>query len=178
MTGAIDTFFSPLLIKALRVLIGKNTASLARWAQTALGTVLVSLGLMDPASAQDGFTVMELFGAMAGFGLILEARANNWLRGRQLYGLNVSPLASVIGRGGLTLARAGLNIVSTWLVTAGVFDMTPDVVASLPVDTVIAGLIGMASTRLISWTEAWLKGELPEQDEMRQIERSYSVDGI
>jgi hypothetical protein len=173
------TLFTPLLVKALRVLIGKNVPSLARWAQTALGAWLVTLGLMDPATAENGFTLGELVMSLGGVFLVLESRFNNWWRGRNLYGVNLSPLGSVIGRSGLSLVRAVLNMLSAWLVTVGAFDMEPAALEALPFDAVITGIVGMLVTRLMSWAEAWLKGELPEQLAEDRAARAFaSVDGI
>lgn len=164
---------APLMMRLGRMLIGKNLPSLSRWAATVLGSMLVTLGLLTPEAMADGFQFGEIGMAIVGLGLMLESRVNNWLRGRTLYGIDLGGASVLIGRGFTSLARWAMNALGAYLTTVGAIDATPDAIANLPMDTVAAGVILMLSTRVWSYLEARLKGELPEQVEERRLESLF-----
>lgn len=156
------TLLVPLLTKVLRVLIGKNLPSLARWMSTAAGAALVTAGVLHEGALADGLQLGELGLAIVGAGLLLESRVNNWLRGREVYGLNLSGLSVFVGRGAQSAARFALNAAGSWLATTGILQ-SAEGAEGASVEAVLLGLLMMVATRLWSWAESWAKGELPEQ---------------
>lgn len=156
------TLVVPIVSRFVRVMIGKNLPSLARWMTTAAGAALVTAGLLTPEALGDGFQFGEIGMAIAGLGLMLESRINNWLRGRNVYGINLSPVTAVVGRSFSSFGRWVVNVLSTYLVTVGAVDAAPAALEGLGLDAVLLGVLGWVATRIWSYAEAWMKRELPE----------------